>query len=151
MMLQGQEMLADGAFHDDAPLDWSYAQSQAPVLEKYRELVRLRRNVQGHSAGLTGGDLTVTHMNQGAGVLAYRRSGAGLADVMVLVNTSSRAFTAYRIGVPHGGTWRVRVSTALDAPATLPALTAEPQAYDGLPYSVVVPLSVESGLVLSQD
>ena len=151
MMLQGQEMLADGAFHDDAPLDWSYAQSQAPVLEKYRELVRLRRNVQGHSAGLTGGDLTVTHMNQRAGVLAYRRSGAGLADVMVLVNTSSRAFTAYRIGVPHGGTWRVRVSTVLYAPATLPALSAEPQAYDGLPYSVVVPLSVESGLVLSQD
>jgi len=154
MILQGQELLADGTFHDSEALDWARLSANSDVFAVYKALIRARRNLDGNTAGLTGGSVTVTQVNQRAGVLTYQRKRAGGAgdDVMVAVNTASKGYTAYRLGVPRAGAWQVRVDSALDGSAsTGSSVTAEDKPYDGLPFSIVVALAPESGILLSQN
>src|SRR5207244_759711 len=57
MLFQGQEMLSIGTFADPpAPLDWTRLKAHARVVAFYRDLLRLRRNLDGNTAGLLGGD-----------------------------------------------------------------------------------------------
>jgi 1,4-alpha-glucan branching enzyme len=106
MIFMGQEFLEDGSFSDTNPLDWTKVQKFAPIVQLYRDLIRLRRNLDGHTAGLTGGKVDVFHVNETAHVIAYRRD-----DVIVLANFSAKAFTRYDLGLPAGGTWHVRFTS----------------------------------------
>ena len=54
MLLQGQELLEDGAFSDTRPLDWTKAEKHAGNLALYRDLIALRKNVGGKTRGLVG-------------------------------------------------------------------------------------------------
>lgn len=109
MLFQGQELLEDGYFRDDDPIDWGRATTYAGVRLLYRDLIRLRRNWNDQTRGLRGPHLNVFHVNHGAKVVAYHRwdQGGVNDDVVVLINFSNTTFSNYRIGLPRTGWWRV--------------------------------------------
>jgi 1,4-alpha-glucan branching enzyme len=114
LIFQGQEFLEDRWFEDRRPLDWTKARKNKPVLELYRDLIHLRRNLCGTTAGLSGPHVYVYHVDNEYKVLAFHRWDQGGAndDVIVVVNFANRSHEAYRIGLPGGGRWQVRFRSA---------------------------------------
>ena len=158
MIFMGQEMLEDTKFvNQPAPLDWSKSVSNAGVRAFYKDIIRLRRNLDGTSAGLRGKSVAVTHFNDSPGnkVLAYRRWSSANDDVVVIVNLGATRYSRYDVGVPAGD-WKVR----LDSDATKYGAdfgTASPTAVlmtatakDNLPASAGVTLAPYSLVVLSR-
>ncbi len=157
MLFAGQEFLSVGRFADPpAPLDWSRAMGHSRIIDFYRDAIALRRNRAGTTAGLTGSNIDVFHHNEAAKVLVYRRSD-GANDVIVLCNFANRNYTRYDIGLPSGGTWKVRLNSddrkySTDfggAPST--DVTATNTARDGMPFMGGVALGPYSIVVLSRD
>ncbi|MCU0772625.1 MAG: alpha-amylase family glycosyl hydrolase [Verrucomicrobia bacterium] len=112
MLFMGQEMLEDEQFADGNPLDWTHATTYAGVVNFYRDLVHLRRNLDGVSLGLTGPSMTQQHLNNTDKVLAYHRWGAGANDqVMVIMNWSGSTWNNYSLSFPENGTWYVNLNS----------------------------------------
>jgi 1,4-alpha-glucan branching enzyme len=156
MLFMGQEMLTDGYFADNHPLDWSRATSYAGIVKLYTDLVHLRRNADGTTLGLTGDGVSVFHVNDSAKVIAWRRWKAGGDDVVILANFSAKPFASYAIGVPAGGTWKVRFHSdattySSDFPGTATNdAVASNVARDGLPFNVAVALGPYAAVILSR-
>lgn len=113
MLFMGQEFLEDGAWHDDTPLDWSRADTNAGIVRLYTDLIRLRRNLSGLTRGLSATNVNVFHLNNTDKVIAFHRwhQGGPGDDVIVVANFSYQGYTAYNIGMPRGGRWRVRFNS----------------------------------------
>jgi 1,4-alpha-glucan branching enzyme len=155
MMFQGQEILEDGWFAAEDPLDWSKLTTYSGINRLYKDLIGLRRNLGGVTKGLTGYFTNVHHVNNGAKVIGYHRWANGGAgdDVIVLANFSNTSFPNYRIGLPRGGKWRVRFNSDSNLYSAdygnfaANDINADNWGYDGLgfsgnfriaPYSVVI-------------
>jgi 1,4-alpha-glucan branching enzyme len=111
MLFQGQEALATGTFSNPpTPLGAPTAQGQQ-ILAFYKDMIRLRRNLDGGAGGLSDTGVEVFHRNDAAKVIAYRRYGASGQDVIVIVNVMNKAYTEYDIGVADAGPWRIRLNT----------------------------------------
>ncbi len=113
MLFMGQEMLVTNQFADTKPLNWANAITYSNVVNFYRDLIHLRRNLDGVSLGLTGPNLT-SHVVDNAGkVLAFHRWGVGVDDqVMVVMNFSNQPRTNYAVGgFPANGTWYVNLNS----------------------------------------
>ena len=158
MLLQGQEFLESGTFSDRQALDWSKATTHAGILAMYRDLIALRRNLGGRTAGLAGSGIQVFHTNANAHVFAFHRwaNGGPGDDVVVIANFNGRAYPSYTIGFPRAGTWRVRFNGdsrryGTDFGGTISnTVTAVATPRDGLPYSATVGVGAYSIVVLSQ-
>jgi len=113
MLFMGQEMLVTNQFGDAKPLNWSNQTTYTNVVNFYRDLVHLRRNLDGVSLGLTGPNITSHVVDNTAKVLAFHRWGAGPNDqVMVVMNFSNQALTNYAVGgFPANGTWYVNLNS----------------------------------------
>jgi len=159
MLFQGQELLTDGWFRDTVPLDWDRAEEFPGTLRLYRDLIKLRRNREGTTAGLTGKHVDVYHLNDPDNVLAFRRwaEGGPLDDVLVVANFSNAERRDYRVGAPRPGAWRVRLHSDEKrygrgfGKVECPDPTADDDGYDGMRHSVRVALGPYSVLILSQD
>lgn len=113
MIFQGQEFLEDGYFQDTDPLDWSKATTHAGIVDLYTDLVALRRNTAGNTAGLRGNHINVHHVNNTDKLIAFHRwdnGGAG-DDVVVVANFSDTGYSGYNIGFPSAGVWKVRFNS----------------------------------------
>ena len=163
MLFQGQEFLEWGTWSDNpasnpnAMLDWSKKQTFRGIFDLYRRLVALRRNRDHNTRGLTGQNLNVFHVNHDARVIAYHRwmNGGPGDDVIIVANLANRAYDAYNIGLPRGGTWFLRFNT--DWSAYDPTFsnkgydtTATPGGNQGLPFNGNVAIGPYSVIVLSQ-
>ncbi|MEA4943226.1 MAG: alpha-amylase family glycosyl hydrolase [Propionicimonas sp.] len=155
MIFQGQEFLEGGWFRDDVPLDWDQDQEFSGIVRLYRDLIRLRRNTAGRTAGLTGSGLTIFHNNDDANVLAFQRwrdHGPG-DDVVVVANLSREPWSGYRIGLPAAGTWRLLFNSDAavysDSFGDHPSgdLLAEGEKYDGLDASAELTIAGYSLLI----
>ena len=113
MLFMGQEMLAIQQFADTVPLDWSRTTNYAAVVNFYRDLIRLRRNLDGVSPGLTGPNISWHAIDNTAKLLSFHRWGAGANDqVMVVMNFSATSINNYQInGFPADGTWYVNLNS----------------------------------------
>jgi 1,4-alpha-glucan branching enzyme len=115
MLFMGQEMLEDEQFADDNPLDWTHAATYADVVRFHRDLIRLRRNLDGVSPGLTGPNVTSHVVRNDAPwkLLAFHRWGAGADDqVMVVMNFTANNIPAYAFGGwPANGNWYVNFNS----------------------------------------
>jgi hypothetical protein len=139
MLFMGMEFLERGSFADQRPLDWSKTTTYAGVLALSRDLIALRRNLGGTTRGLTGANVNVFHVNDGAKVIAYHRwkSGGPGDDVVVIANFGGRTFNAYDLGLPRAGTWRVRLNSddkkygADYAGTPTVDVASKPEPYDG--------------------
>lgn len=109
MIFQGQEVLEDGWFQDTDPVDWSKEVTFAGIRSLYRDLIRMRTNAGGFSAGLTGSNLNIFLQDNSNKVLAYHRwrNGGPNDDVIVITNWANRTLNNYRVGLPRSGRWQV--------------------------------------------
>jgi 1,4-alpha-glucan branching enzyme len=109
MIFQGQELHETRAFHDDTPLRWERAESHAGILQAYRDLIRLRRNLDGATPGLQGTGASVHHIDNDNKVVAYVRwnQGGQTDDAVIVANFSSTDFDRndYEIAFPAAGAW----------------------------------------------
>ena len=158
MIFQGQELLEGQWFRDDHPIHWERLDTESGVVRMYRDLIGLRRNLGGRSAGLTGQHVRVHHVNQVDKVVAFHRwakSGPN-DDVLVVANFAEQRHEAYAVGVPHGGRWDVIFDG--DAPVyhetyegsgatQFEAVAGE---VDGMFASVTIGLAPYSAVVLSR-
>ena len=162
MIFQGQEFLEDGWFDDHAPLDWKKAQTQSGIVHVYCDLIRLRRNLDGRSAGLTGAHINGFHVNDEEKVIAYHRwnQGGPGDDVVVVANFANCARDAYTVGFPRQGVWRIRFNSDRRIYANSfgdhrcpDIIAAKPRSdgIDGMPYWGNVTLAPYTVLILSQD
>jgi 1,4-alpha-glucan branching enzyme len=159
MIFQGQEMLEDVKFvPQPAPLDWAKATSHADVRALYKDMIRLRRDLDGVSGGLRGKNVAVTHANDSGGnkVLAYRRWNMAGDDVMVVVNFGAKKYTRYDVGVPVAGAWQARVDSdatryGADFGAAAPtAVDVSSTPRDGMPATAALTLGPYSIVVLTR-
>ncbi len=113
MIFQGQEILEDDWFHDEDPIDWSKKEQFAGILQLYRDLIHLRRNMKERTRGLCGQHVNVHHVNQEDKVIAFHRwADGGPGDsVVVVVNMANRCYTDYNLGFPREGLWKVRFNS----------------------------------------
>ncbi|HEY4313331.1 MAG TPA: alpha-amylase family glycosyl hydrolase [Pirellulales bacterium] len=162
MLFQGQEMLDTRAFgfKSQTPVDFGRAENPKyrGIVQLYRDLIALRRNVAGKSRGLTGQNLNVFHVDDGNKTLAYHRWENGDAgdDVVVAANLSNNRQAALNIGFPRGGLWHVRFNSGAkvydpsfengDSFDTL----ASPGGKDGLAFNANVGIGPYSIVILSQ-
>ncbi|UOQ65055.1 alpha amylase C-terminal domain-containing protein [Hymenobacter volaticus] len=159
MMFQGQEMLADGYFSDDLPLEWQHAEQHAGLVHLYRDLIALRRNLAGHTRGLLGQHTEVHHINNDDKTLAFiRRDQSGPGDTtIVLANFANRTHEAYTIGLPRGGNWRVRFNSDWEGYdeefGNFESMDtqAEEGIYDDQPFHGSFGLAPYSVLIISQE
>lgn len=159
MIFQGQEFLEDEYFRDDAPLDWSKAETFAGIRQLYTDLIRLRRNWHNHTRGLRGQHVNVFHVNHTDKVIAHHRWDLGGPgdDVVVLLNFGNRGYGDYRIGLPRPGRWRVRFNSdwrgysADFSDWNSFDLEAGGPGRDGLDWQGATGLGPYSAVILSQD
>ena len=159
MLFQGQEFLEDRWFTDTDPLEWSRTQTYAGILQLYRDLIAMRRNLGGNTRGLTGHNHVVHHVNNGSKVIAYRRwaQGGPGDDVVVLANFSAQSFPNYRIGLPRAGTWRVRFNSDWNGYSadygnfSAGDVVADSWSYDGMPFSGNLSVGPYTVVVFSQN
>lgn len=113
MLFQGQTMLEDGWFQDTEAIDWSNVRKFHGVTRLYRDLIRLRLNLDGVSHGLTGQHISVHHVNDHEKVIAFlRHREGGVNDhVLVVANFSTTGWEEYEVGVPVAGQWVARFNS----------------------------------------
>jgi 1,4-alpha-glucan branching enzyme len=158
MIFQGQEFLQGEWFRDDVPLDWDLDRDFGGIVWLYRDLIRLRRNVDGQSRGLTGQHLTVLHANDPDNVVALHRwaDGGPGDDVVVVVNLSNRSLTDYVVGMPAAGRWNLLLnSDATDyspdfAGTHSEDIDADADGYDGQPARGTVSIGPYTVLIYSR-
>ena len=167
MIFQGQEMLDTGdaktgefGFLKPTPVDFKRAEDPKfkGIVQMYRDLIALRRNLAGTTRGLTGQNLNVFHLDNGNKTLAYHRwenGGAG-DDVVVVANFSNVPQPFLNIGFPREGQWHVRFNSG--AKVYDPSFengdsfdtTANPGGRDGLDFNATVGVGPYSVVILSQ-
>lgn len=113
MIFQGQEFLESGWFDDHKSLDWQKARTNSGLLRLYRDLIRLRRNLEGQTRGLTGQNCEVLFIDNEQKLLAVRRwefGGPG-DDVVVVANFANETRTDVAVPFPEAGVWRLRFNS----------------------------------------
>jgi 1,4-alpha-glucan branching enzyme len=159
LLFQGQEFCEDGWFDDRRPLRWDKAQRHSGFLHLASQLIGLRRNLNGTTAGLRGAHTALLRVDSERKLLVYHRwwrGGAG-DDVVVGVNLSAHVVGDYRVGLPRPGVWRLRCNT--DAPmfghdfgcVHAGDLHAEHEPWDQQSSSAAFTIAPYSALVYSQD
>ena len=161
MLFQGQEFLAYGAFNDTEPLRWQQVDERRGLVQLYRDLIALRRNLGGHSRGLGGQHTRVFHVNDTDKLLAFARQAGpdgGPGDTcVVLASFANRAHEDYTIGLPGPGTWFVRFNSdwqGYDGEFSnfeAVAMQAEAGEYDGYAWHGRISVAPYGVLVLSQE
>jgi 1,4-alpha-glucan branching enzyme len=159
MIFQGQEFLEDRMFYDKDPLDWNLAEQYSGLIQLYKTLIELRRNVHGTTKGLSGQHTEVYHVNNNEKVIAYHRwyNGGAKDSVVVIANFRNESFENYVVGVPMAGVWKVRFNSdwkGYDDEFT-DNYTGEPNAgngnTDGMEHYITLSIGPYSVLILSQD
>ncbi|MBX3012996.1 MAG: alpha amylase C-terminal domain-containing protein [Caldilineaceae bacterium] len=159
MLFQGQELLEDRWFQDSHPVDWSKLERHGGIHQLYQDLIHLRRNLTGTTAGLCGQQVQVYHLDHANKILAYLRwDGEQPADgVVVVVNFANRAQTEYTIGLPSEGRWQVRLNSDAShydegfSNHGVAAVTAQTPGMDNLPCSGTLAIGPYTALILSKD
>lgn len=115
MLLQGQEFLQGGDFNNWNELEWSKAEKFAGIVEAHRDLIDLRCNTYGVTAGLLGNGIHVFHNDIANNVLAYHRwdTGGVSDDVIVVLNFGANKYTTYRLTFPIAGTYHVEFNSSV--------------------------------------
>ena len=113
MLLQGQEMLEERPFGSFNALDWNKVNTRSGTVQLYKDLIHLRRNLNGVSSGLKGVNVNVPATDNTNKLIAYRRwdTGASGDDVIVVANFANTARTNYTINFPKAGTWYVHFNS----------------------------------------
>jgi 1,4-alpha-glucan branching enzyme len=162
MIFQGDEFLEWGSWDPSVEIDWSKVTQFAGILNLYKDLIHLRRNISGNAtgfvAGLTGQYINVFHVNNNDKVIAYHRwqNGGEGDDVIIVANFANTSYDSYTIGFPKGGNWNCRFNSDWSGYSGDFSdkggydTTASPDPADGLNFSGNIGIGPYSVIILSQ-
>lgn len=158
MIFQGQEFLEDGWFRDNVPLDWSKLQRHEGIAVLFRDLIRLRRNMQGRTRGLVAQHINVHHVDNECKIIAFHRyHNGGAGDDVIVVANFANAKQSARIGLPRAGIWRRRFNSDLKlydpefGDGDVGRVLTEKSKADGMAISAEITISPYTALIFSQD
>ena len=158
MLFQGQEFVEGEWFRDTVPLNWEQTETFRGIVRMYRDLIHLRLNKKGTSRGLTGPNVAVTHVNDDANIIAFRRwmDGGPHDEVVVVANFHRDPREGYSLGFSQPGTWKLifnsdwkGYSEQFEGYASAD-VTAEVGEYDGMPNKAEVNVGAYSVLIFGQ-
>ena len=153
MVFQGQEVLETNQFSDTRAMDWARTNSQAGHWRLTRDLIRLRRNLDGVAAGLMTEAASVYQVDNANKLVAYSR-GAGLpADgtAVVVANFANTVRSNFMVQFPAAGTWYAQFnSDSPDYAGDYGGAGSLEVAAAGTPPSGPVTIGPYSALVFSQ-
>ena len=153
MIFQGQEVLETNQFSDTRPMDWARTNSQAGNRRLYQDLIRLRRNLDGVSAGLTGDTISAYQVDNVNKLVAYSRRNGGEtgAAVVVVANFANTVRSNFPVQFPAAGTWYALFnSDSADYAADYGDVGSFEVAAAGDPPSGLVDIGRYSALIFSQ-
>ena len=111
MLFQGQAILEDNWFQDTDPIDWDKAKDNHKFALSVRDLIRLRRNVDKNSGGLTSQSSDTLFLDNEDKVVAFHRYenvyGEAAGSVVVVMNFKNTAYEQYSILFPEAGRWKL--------------------------------------------
>ncbi|MFC5284065.1 alpha-amylase family glycosyl hydrolase [Pedobacter alpinus] len=159
MLFQGQELLEDKWFSDTDPIDWSRLKEFKGLKNLHKDLISLRRNLFGVTAGLTGQNVQVIRADNTEKILAYQRwkEGGAKDTTIVVLNFSGTDKAVYRIGFPYAGMWKVRFNSDWEGynedfgNYQSYDVEANGDACDGFEQSAEISIAPYTALILSQD
>ena len=159
MLFQGQELLEDKWFSDTDPIDWKRLKKFNGYNRLHRDLIRLRRNFNNNTEGLTGQHTEIIRVDEERKILAFHRSKVGGKgdSTVIFLNFSSNSYDDYVIGMPQEGVWKLRLNSdwegydkefdnyvSTDSEATHGE-------YDNLPFNATISIAPYTALIFSQD
>ena len=153
MIFQGQEVLETNQFSDTRPMDWARTNSQAGNWRLYQDLIRLRRNLDGVSEGLTGDAVSVYQVDNVNKLVAYSRRNGGetSAAVVVVANFANTVRSNFPVRFPAAGTWYALFnSDSADYAADYGGVGSFEVAAAGEPPAGLVDIGPYSALIFSQ-
>lgn len=118
MIFAGSEMHEWFTFSNNQALRWALTNQNAGIVKAYGDLIRLRRNVYGNTAGLKQpGSVNVHHINNAQKVVGAIRwdQGGQVDDLVIALNCSATARTNYAMPFPSAGTWHCLYNSDLQA------------------------------------
>jgi 1,4-alpha-glucan branching enzyme len=159
MIFQGQEFVEVGWFDAKNALDWSNFSAFKGIARLYRDCIRLRRNLDGLTKGLSGQHTRIIHVNNEEKVIAFHRwhEGGAKDSVIVILNFANKEHKDYVIGMPEEGVWKVRFNSDwkgydesfTDSPAhETETFESKEQEHE---YSAAIHLGPYNALILSRD
>ena len=112
LLLMGNEFQETGPFHDDQALDWRKRIKHAGLLTLHRELIRLRRNLDGYGPALQGLEVELPVIDENRKLLVYWRwhGREPNARMVVVLNLSAQPVAA-EVPFPSMGPWLTRLNT----------------------------------------
>ena len=151
--MQGQEFMEDGDFSDWKALEWAKTEQFNGIVKAHTDLINLRTNQFGNTAGLMGRNTDLFHSNPEDNVYAYHRWNKGGIgdDTFVILNFSRNDFPEYRLNVPIAGQWTVRFNSSWSGYSSDSAESFVLIVETDAGQTVTVPLIASSALILSQD
>ncbi len=113
LVFMGQELREDQQFHDSNPLDWDRGEVSEGSTKLFRDLIRLRRNLDGQSSALQGTKMRILKEDPDKQFLAYRRylPGKPEEDIVVLINFSPDPIEEMPFVFPRAAKWKLLVNT----------------------------------------
>ncbi|MDX2176516.1 MAG: alpha-amylase family glycosyl hydrolase [Candidatus Sumerlaeia bacterium] len=153
MLLMGQEFLEDKNFGDGSGdrIWWGFMGFNSPYYDFFARAVQLRTT---RGSLLADSGVQVTHVNNGAAVLAFQRYDLGGDVTHVVANMSATNFATYNLGFPQAGTWYEVLNSDRSeysgGGVVNGTITAAGAAQDGLPTSAGIKLPPYSILAFSQ-
>jgi 1,4-alpha-glucan branching enzyme len=159
MVFQGQDLYHGGWFEDTSPLDWTHLSNFKGIVKLYRDLIRLRKNEDGLTKGLTGQNTAIVHVNNTEKVIAFHRwyDGGPKDSTLIVLNFADKTHENYNIGVPEEGLWKVRFNSDWKGYNTDfgDEFSYDTESWesmkDGQGYNANVNIGPYSGIILSRD
>ncbi len=108
MIFNGSEMHEWYTFSNNQALRWGNTNTFAGIVKAYADLIHLRRNAYGNTAGFKQpGNINIHHVNNTGKVIGMIRwdQGGQTDDILVAVNCSATTYTGYSMAFPSSGTW----------------------------------------------
>lgn len=100
-ILMGTEWAEDAGWETEK-IDWSHKTTYRKVFDFYRDLIGLRTTIP---ALFANAPIDVFHVNDGADVLAWERSGPDGRSYVMIASLSNADFAQYSVGLPRSGSW----------------------------------------------
>ena len=113
LIFMGQELLEDAEFHDTNPLDWERGDLSERSTKLFRDLIHLRRNLNGQSGALQDTRIRILEEDTAKQLLVYRRylPGRPEEDLIVAVNFSPHAIEDEPLVFPSEAEWTLLMNT----------------------------------------
>jgi 1,4-alpha-glucan branching enzyme len=159
MIFQGQPLLEDKWFSDSDPIDWSRLEKFSGFATLHRDIIHLRRNWFGVTAGLQGQEVQVIREDNERKILVMHRwqNGGPKDSVVVVLNFSTETFEDYKVGFPRAGKWNLRFNSDSEQydpefsnQAVIDIETMDGD-YDGFPVHAALHVPPYTALIFSQE